>query len=68
MWRYAIPEVTPDSATSRETSFVMSITDSDGRAAAIEYGNFDGRHACATSLGSLKWTSSFATSISSGSA
>src|SRR5262252_2366331 len=31
-------------------------------------GDFDGRHACATSLGSLKWTSSFATSISSGSA
>src|SRR2546430_13954984 len=30
--------------------------------------DFDGRHACATSLGSLKWTSSFATSISSGSA
>ena len=33
-----MPELTPDSATSRETSFVMSITDSDGRAAAIEYG------------------------------
>ena len=31
-----MPEPTPDSATSRETSFVMSITDSDGRAAAIE--------------------------------
>ncbi len=33
-----MPEGTSDSATSRETSFVMSITDSDGRAAAIEYG------------------------------
>src|SRR6476660_280291 len=31
-------------------------------------GDFDSRHACATSLGSLKWTSSFATSISSGNA
>ena len=33
-----MPVPTPGSATSRETSFVMSITDSDGRAAAIEYG------------------------------
>src|SRR4029079_19135897 len=38
----------------------------EGRSDRI--GDFDGRHACATSWGSLKWTSSFATSISSGSA
>ena len=50
---------------SRETSFVMSITDSVGSAAAIEYGNLDARHARATSFGSRKWTSSRATVISS---
>ena len=55
----------PSAATSRETSFVMSITDSDGRAAAIEKGTSMLVMRCATSFGSLKWTSSFATSISS---
>src|SRR5579864_3603991 len=37
-WTYAIPSRRSERATDCETSFVMSITDSVGRAAAIEYG------------------------------
>ena len=36
MWMYAIPSLQPDVPTERETSFVMSITDRVGSAAAIE--------------------------------
>jgi hypothetical protein len=35
---YAIPSVRPSSDTAFDTSFVMSMTDSVGSAAAIEYG------------------------------